>query len=177
MPQTYQIRPATAADVSLLPDLELAAAALYLTQLEVTGLTAEILAEAYDEAEYAAAQQADRLWVAVNEADAPIGFAMLAQIDQWLHLDELDVLPAYGRRGIGTALVKHVCHLAKAAGYPGVTLSTFRDVVWNAPFYGRLGFRVVPPAEQTPGLQALVVSENERGLRTDLRVIMQFDLA
>jgi predicted N-acetyltransferase YhbS len=101
---------------------------------------------------------------------------MLAEIDQWLHLDELDVLPEYGRRGIGTALVQHVCRIAQTADYPGVTLTTFHDVVWNAPFYQRLGFQVVPPADQTPGLQALVAMEKAHGLRTDLRVVMRRDL-
>ena len=176
MTQTYQIRPATSADAPLLVAIELAAGALYLSQLEVTGLTAEILADPYDVEEYAAAQQANLLWVAVDEADIPVGFAMLAEIDQWLHLDELDVHPAHGRRGIGTALVQHVCRLAKAAEYPGVTLSTFRDVVWNAPFYQRLGFQAVPAAALTPGLQALVAGEQAGGLRTDLRVIMRLDV-
>ena len=85
MTHTYQIRAATPADVPLL--------------LAVTGLTAESLADANSAEDFAAAQQANLLWVAVDEADSPIGFAMLAEIDQWLHLDELDVLPAYGRRG------------------------------------------------------------------------------
>jgi predicted N-acetyltransferase YhbS len=177
MIHTYQIRPATPADAPLLVAIELAAGALYLSELEATGLTAEILADPYSAEEYAAAQQASMLWVAVDEADSPIGFAMLAEIDQWLHLDELDVHPVYGRRGIGTALVQHICRLAKAARYPGVTLSTFRDVAWNAPFYQRFGFRVVPPAALTPGLQALVADEQASGLRTDLRVIMRLDLA
>lgn len=177
MTHTHQIRPATLADTPLLPAVELAAAALYLSQLEVTGLTAEILAEPNSAEDFAAAQQSNMLWVAVDEDDKPIGFAMLDEIDQWLHLEELDVLPAYGRRGIGTALVQRVCQLAQAAGYPGVTLATFRDVIWNAPFYQRLGFQIVPPAEQTPGLQALVTRERERGLHTDLRVVMRFDLS
>ena len=174
MIQTYFIRSATLTDVPRLPDVELAAATLYLSQLAVTGLTAEILSEPNSIEDFAAAQQADRLWVAANEANEPIGFALLDEIDQWLYLDELDVLPEYGRRGIGTALVKHVCQLAREAGYPGVTLSTFRDVIWNAPFYGRLGFQIVPPHEQTPGLQALVASEKERGLHIDKRVIMSY---
>lgn len=177
MIHTYKIRVATPADVPLLSAVELAAASLFLGQLAVTGLTAESLAEGHSAEDFAAAQQANLLWVAADEADSPIGFAMLAEIDQWLHLDELDVLPAYGRRGIGTALVKHVCQLAQAAGYPGVTLATFRDVAWNAPFYGRLGFQIVPHAEQTPRLQALLASEQADGLCTDLRVVMRFDLA
>jgi hypothetical protein len=39
---------------------------------------------------------------------------------------------------------------------------TFRDVPLNAPYYERLGFTVVPPADQGPQLAALVAEEAER---------------
>ena len=66
--------------------------------------------------------------MAVDEDDKPIGFAMLDEIDQWLYLDELGVLPECGRRGIGTALVQHVCQLAQAAGYPAYWTDPFNRV-------------------------------------------------
>lgn len=176
MTHAYQIRPALPTDTSLLPAVELAAAKLYLSQLAITGLTSEILAEPNCAEDFAAAQRANLLWVAVDETASPIGFALLAQIDQWLHLDELDVHPAHGQRGVGTALVQQICRWAREQGYPGVTLSTFRHVVWNAPFYGRLGFVELPPAAQTPGLRALVASEQARGLHTDLRLVMWHEL-
>src|SRR5690606_39828156 len=47
---------------------------------------------------------------------------------------------SHGRRGIGTALVGHVIDVAARGLYPGVTLTTFRDVPFNAPFYARFGF-------------------------------------
>lgn len=50
-----------------------------------------------------AAQQAGLLWVALA-AGEPVGFAVASVCGQRLHLEELDVLPAYGRRGIGSAL-------------------------------------------------------------------------
>lgn len=172
----YHIRPAARNDVVLLPAVELAAARLYLSQLTVTGLTPEILDKANRAEDFAAAQQFGLLWVAVDEANQPVGFALLTQIDQWLHLDELDVHPAHGRKGVGTALVKQVCQMAQAQGYAGVTLSTFRYVPWNAPFYQRLGFVEMPPEAQTAGLQALVAGEQARGLQTDLRSVMWFEV-
>jgi hypothetical protein len=33
--------------------------------------------------------------VAVDEVNTPVGFVMFVEIDQWLHLDELDVHPAH----------------------------------------------------------------------------------
>ncbi len=58
-------------------------------------------------------------------------------------LDEVAVAPAHGRRGIGRALVDEVVAWAAAGGFPSVTLATFRDVPWNAPYYEKLGFEVV----------------------------------
>ena len=159
----------------MLPAIELAAARLFLDRLNALGLTPEMLKIANSSADFAHAQQAGRLWVAATEQDEPVGFALLSEIDGAIHLEELDVHPAHGRRGIGAALLKQVCAWAEMAAYPGVTLSTFRDVPWNAPFYARHGFRELRPEEMTPGLVGLREAEQRRGLRTDLRVIMHYN--
>jgi hypothetical protein len=62
--------------------------------------------------------------------------------------------------------------VAAAEGRPAVTLTTFRDVPWNAPSYERLGFRVVAPADQGPELAALVAEEAERIPGEAVRVAM-----
>lgn len=177
MNTAYHIRLATLHDVELLPAVEMAAARLFLDRLDALGLTAEMLENTNSVADFDHAQQAGRLWVAATAQNEPVGFALLAEIDGFLHLEELDVHPLHGRRGIGSALLKQVCAWAEAAGYPGVTLSTFRDVPWNGPFYARQGFRVLKPAELTPGLVRLREIEQGRGLRTDLRVLMRCDTA
>ena len=64
-----------------------------------------------------------------------------------VHLAELDVLPAHGRRGVGTALVRAVDEWARSGHFTEITLTTYRDVPWNAPFYAGLGFDVVPESE------------------------------
>ena len=117
------------------------------------------------------------LWVAVDESDKPVGFAWVRILDGVAHLEEIDVLPAHGRLGIGTALVATVCNWAGSAGYKAVTLSTFRDVPWNAPFYARHGFRPLDSGELTAGLSHLRELERGIGLRTDLRVIMRCETA
>jgi hypothetical protein len=62
-------------------------------------------------------------------------------------------------RRLGAALIEHLGAIALAEGRPALTLTTFRDVPWNAPYYERLGFAVVEPAEQGPELAALVAHE------------------
>lgn len=105
-----------------------------------------------------------------------IGFAFGAVVDGNLHLEELDVLPEFGRRGLGKALVQAVIRAARDAGFPAITLTTFRHVPWNAPFYAKLGFRIVPPRDLSPGLAAEFADEARRGLPIAIRVVMRLDL-
>jgi GNAT superfamily N-acetyltransferase len=122
------------------------------------------------------ARVAGRLWVAADADDRPVGFAFVEIVDGAAHLEEIDVDAAHARRGIGAALVETVSVWARAAGYPAVTLTTARDVSWNAPWYARLGFRVVAEDEWTRGLRAIRAAEIERGL-THARVVMRRDVA
>jgi ribosomal protein S18 acetylase RimI-like enzyme len=73
-------------------------------------------------------QRSGRVWVAADEHDRPVGFAVASVVGGGAHLEELDVLPEAGRHGIGTRLVATVCEWAAAQGFPAITLSTFRDV-------------------------------------------------
>jgi GNAT superfamily N-acetyltransferase len=99
------------------------------------------------------------------------------KIENYAHLDELDVLPSHEGKGIGTTLLATVCSWAKDMGYPAVTLRTFRDVPWNAPFYQRRGFRIVESEALSLAHVGLEASERQRGLRTDLRVTMVYETA
>jgi GNAT superfamily N-acetyltransferase len=101
--------------------------------------------------------------VVLAVGDPPIGFASVGLIDRVAHLWQLAVDPDEGRRGYGTALVRAVCAWARANGDGAVTLTTFRDVAWNGPFYARLGFRTL--AELTPGLAA--IRDHERSIGDD----------
>ena len=122
------------------------------------------------------ARQRGHLWIAAAPDGELAGFAQVVILDGVAHLDEIDVVPEHGRKGVGSQLVDAVCRWARAAGYSKVTLSTFRDVPWNRPFYEKRGFRVVE-TPLPPEHRRLVAAERARGLRTDLRVIMERDLA
>jgi GNAT superfamily N-acetyltransferase len=94
----------------------------------------------------------------------PVGFARLEIVDGHAHLEQLSVHPDHGRQGIGAELLDAACRWAGDRGHTVMTLSTFADVPWNAPFYARHGFQPVPGAELTAGLQALRDREAELGL-------------
>jgi GNAT superfamily N-acetyltransferase len=169
----YLVRLARADDIALLPSVERRAVRLFDDWLSATGLTAEVLEDVSSIEEFEEARARGHLWVAVSEAHDVVGFAQVVILDGLAHLDEIDVVPECGRRGIGSRLVEAVCEWAARSGYEKVTLSTFRDVPFNAPFYARLGFTVVDPAALPPEHAQLVHNEHARGLRTELRVIME----
>ena len=83
-----------------------------------------------------------RAWVAVDEPGAIVGFAVATVVDGEGHLEELGVVPAFGRRGVGRALVDEVVAWVLAQRLVSITLTTFRDVPWNGPYYEKLGFRI-----------------------------------
>nr|WP_308170071.1 GNAT family N-acetyltransferase [Acrocarpospora catenulata] len=101
-----------------------------------------------------------------------VGFAMYGWVDGAVHLEQLAVHPEHGRRGIGSALLAALCDHASAVA-DAVTLTTFRDVPWNAPWYARRGFAVQEPQGWGPEMRALVARERELGLELAPRVVMR----
>ena len=102
-----------------------------------------------------------------------MGFAHVEVLERdAAHLEEIDVDPRHGRRGLGTKLVLQVCDWAAGKGYASVTLTTFRDIPWNMPFYARLGFSIVATEHLSPALRAVVEDETRRGLDPSRRVVM-----
>ncbi|QXJ25478.1 GNAT family N-acetyltransferase [Actinomadura graeca] len=105
--------------------------------------------------------------------DPPVGFAAVGRVDGAAHLEQISVRGDLVGRGIGVRLLKAVLDRAAAAGSPGVSLLTFRDVPWNGPWYARHGFAELPEERWGPGLRAHWDAEIEAGLH-DLgpRVVM-----
>lgn len=169
MPDGYTIRPAREEELSLLPGIERRAGRLF----EGQGLPDSVLAEHTGLPELREACAEGRLLVAAAPDGSPAGFALAENLEGHAHLEEVDVDPAHARRGLGAALVEAVCAWALARDLPAVTLTTFRDVPWNAPFYARLGFEEIPAAELAPGLVEILADEAARGLERARRVAMR----
>jgi GNAT superfamily N-acetyltransferase len=112
-------------------------------------------------AELEAHRAAGRAWVAVDADDRPVAYIVTAVVDGAVHIEQVSVDPAHAGRGIGAALIEHVCALAPADGRTSATLTTFRDIPWNAPYYARLGFRELREDLCGPELRALVAHERE----------------
>ncbi|MEM1247998.1 MAG: GNAT family N-acetyltransferase [Acidobacteriota bacterium] len=119
---------------------------------------------------------ADQLWVSVDEEDAPWAYLFAIEVDGLPHVEQVSVDPRGARRGLGRQLIEFVAESARRKGASAMTLTTFRDVPWNAPYYERLGFRTLDEAELGPELIALRREEIERGLDRWPRVAMRREL-
>jgi GNAT superfamily N-acetyltransferase len=119
---------------------------------------------------------AGQVWMACDIADTPVGVVIASVREGVVYVEEIDVLAEHGRRGLGRRMLDAVCAWAQERGYPAVTLSTFRDVPWNGPFYRKHGFVDLAPAAWTAGMRVIREQEAHHGLRTDVRVFMRRDL-
>lgn len=102
-------------------------------------------------------------WVAVNSDNEPVGFMMTTALPESLFIHELSVSQDWQNRGIGKLLIQKVKDEAKAHKFDSVTLTTFRHVPWNAPYYQRLGFSILPENEIPYSLQKILDDEVESG--------------
>jgi GNAT superfamily N-acetyltransferase len=165
---SYKIRSARVEELPLLSQIEQSAARLFLDTPYAFLVNDDPLSLDFVQQEF----HAGRVWVAMDCHEIVVGYAIAREIDETLYLQQIDVVPEHGRRGIGTALVTTVCAWAKQQGYAIVSLSTFRDIPWNAPFYSKLGFYPVDETELKKGFQQIRLKELEAGLPVSDRVIM-----
>ena len=97
-----------------------------------------------------------------NTTDRSVGFAHVLQGADTAHLEQLSVLPEFTQRGYGRQLVLGAAEESRRRGHNQLTLRTFADVPWNAPFYSTCGFVITVP--ETEFHRALVAAEAELGL-------------
>jgi predicted N-acetyltransferase YhbS len=121
-------------------------------------------------------QRDGRAWVATDDRDQPVGYLLADVIDGHAHVAQVSVHPDHAGQRIGAALIEHVATRARADGHAALTLTTFADVPWNAPYYRRLGFRTLFDDEITPELRAIRERETALGLDHWPRACMRRDL-
>ncbi|HMJ79288.1 MAG TPA: GNAT family N-acetyltransferase [Iamia sp.] len=167
-----RVRPATAADAPALQDIERRAGRAFAD----VGLAAVADDEplALDVLRGHAAD--GRSAVVVGDDDVPLGYVVVDRVDAHAHVEQVSVDPDHQGQGLGRALMAWVEDWARADGRQGVTLTTFRDVPWNAPLYEHLGYRVLAPDEVGPGLMTVVSDEAAHGLDPATRVCMLKEL-
>jgi GNAT superfamily N-acetyltransferase len=136
-----EIRLAMPEDLADLPDLDRVADVLF----DVGGYGASRGS--------ATPEQLDDAALLAVAGQPALGSVRVEIVDGSAHIAQLSVRPKFMKQGIGGSLVEYACSWATSHGYDSITLCTFTDVPWNAPFYATLGFAEVD--DPAPGLREL----------------------
>ena len=155
-----RIRRATADDFPKLPEIERSAGECF-RDVGMPEVADDVLPDPAELARYPFA------WVAGGPE--PVAYLVAAPVDGNLHIEQVSVHASWARRGIGRALIEE----AARAGFPALTLTTFAEVPWNAPYYERCGFTRLAESALTPGLRRIRAVEAARGLGRWPRVAMR----
>lgn len=170
--RSYRIRAAVRADLETLRGIERAAGRCFrdIGMPEIADdepLPVDVLAEYQEEG---------RVWVAVDGIDHAVAYLISDPVDGNVHIEQVSVHPDHAHRRLGRSLIDWTAAEATAAGAPRLTLTTFRDVPWNAPYYARCGFHLLAESAWTPGLRAIRAQEAARGMDRWPRICMQREL-
>ncbi|MEU9184164.1 GNAT family N-acetyltransferase [Streptomyces sp. NPDC048484] len=162
------VRAATSADLPVLQDIERAAGEPFrifgMPEIADDEPPALGLLERFRKAGHA--------WVADDAAGRPVAYLIGELLDGAFHIEQVSVHPDAAHQGVGRTLITYAAERARRQGLTGLTLTTFAEVPWNAPYYERLGFRVLGERELTPGLRRIRAAEAEHGLDRWPRVCM-----
>lgn len=163
------IRPATPADAAAMRAIERAAGEPF----REIGL--DVVAD--DDpppAAVLAAAATEGMALVDERSGEPVGYLLAELVDGCAHLEQVSVLPVMRGRRVGRGLVEHLAGWARDRGLPALTLTTYRDVPWNGPYWRSLGFREL--VEPGPGLRAIRDAEIARGLDVWPRLAMRREL-
>lgn len=90
-----------------------------------------------------------------------------------LHIWQMAVHRDQQGRGIGRQLIDAAQLLAIDLECNTLTLTTFREVPWNEPYYCRLGFNTLDSSNLCSRLRAILDAEGQAGLPTAQRCAMR----
>ncbi|MCK7174013.1 GNAT family N-acetyltransferase [Enterobacter cloacae] len=164
------VRPTRPGDVTALPAIERAAGQRFRDYPELAWLAEGDVISAEQHLDYA---ERGLSWLA-QANDQPVGFILAELHASSLFIVELSVHLDWQGKGIGRRLIACVADQARKRGLASLTLTTFRDMPWNTPFYARLGFEMITTL--TPELREKREEETAHGLAYDARCAMRLPL-
>ncbi|MEV8150839.1 GNAT family N-acetyltransferase [Arthrobacter sp. NPDC080073] len=163
------IRTARADELERLRGIEFAAGEIFRS----CGMDAIADDEPLTVTELALYQARGGVLVFSDASDAPVAYLLLERLDGNAHVEHLSVHPSQARQGLGSKLLDVAEKWAHAEGLEWLTLTTFRDVPWNAPYYRRLGFEELDPEMLEDGLRGILECEGLVGLSRWPRIAMR----
>ncbi|APA70192.1 GNAT family N-acetyltransferase [Janthinobacterium sp. 1_2014MBL_MicDiv] len=172
---SYAIRAASGADLPLLAQVERSAAALFAQ----AGPELAWLAQGapLPLSTLQALQREGGVWLATDGHAAPAGFLAAEPLDGQLFIVELSVALPQQRQGLGARLLAAAAAQAQALGCTFLTLSTYRHLSWNAPYYARHGFSETDAVALGEGHAHKLAREAQDGHDPALRCLMRKRLA
>jgi predicted N-acetyltransferase YhbS len=168
--QPVDIRRARADDADSLPDIERSAGELFRLMPGLEWIAAAAVPTA---TEHRLAIASTLVWVADSGA-AAVGFLRAEAERDALHIGEVSVHRDWQGQKIGSRLIAVAVGHARDAGSQSVTLTTFADVPWNAPYYERIGFVRCHAADDR--LTSILADEVARGFVAETRCAMRMIL-
>ena len=111
--------------------------------------------------QWAGSLESGLLWVADDPDAGLVGFLAGQITADGLYIAEVDVLMERQRQGHGRRLMQAAIDWARGQRLTAVTLTTFRSIPFNAPFYASMGFVELDPP--TPHLAKTLAEEAANG--------------
>jgi GNAT superfamily N-acetyltransferase len=162
------IRPATKTDADFLPEIERSSGKLFRQIPELAWIADDEVQSVTRHHEIIGQGTA---WVALSGTGAVIGFLSAEVHGASLHIWQMSVHSDHQKQGVGRGLMLAAQSWAEASKLVSLTLTTFRDVPWNAAFYQSCGFALAEP-DVSPMLQKTLAAEEQAGLPIDQRCAM-----
>lgn len=154
-----QVRRAIRADIPAIIAVELSAGQLFAgTHMDWA------VGEVSDSDELLGPIEDGNFWVA-EDGGQIAGYLCGEPLDGNFYIEEISVSSAFQRHGVGRLLIEAAADEARRRGCPALTLTTDRTLPWNAPYYARIGFRMVSAQELSAALAAELTSKPNAHLR------------
>jgi GNAT superfamily N-acetyltransferase len=163
----------TAADAVHLPALERSAGYLFRTVADLAWIADGEDMPVERHLELIAAGTS---WIAETDGGHRVAFLCAEMATDALHVWELAVALAHQRQGLGLALMNRAVCFARTRRMSWVTLTTFRDVPWNEPYYRKMGFATLRAGEIDPRLRGILEREVSLGFPAERRCAMRMAL-
>lgn len=167
---TLSIRKIEPSDIEQLIEIEKSAAQAFLTVPCLAWI-----------ADQAVLSQADHLelietgysFVILDQRQQAFGFLYALKREEDFFIVEVDVRADVQKQGIGRQLLQHVFAFANKEDFKYITLTTFKDVIWNKPFYEKLGFEIIQNQGLPKYLQDTLDCEVVYGFKREDRCAMR----
>jgi GNAT superfamily N-acetyltransferase len=112
-----------------------------------------------------------RFYAVLASGDIPVGFLIWTPKDGFAYIEEVSVHPDHAGHRLAARMIDRLAEDARVR-FPAITLATFRDVPWNAPYYADLGFTEVALETLGPDHEESWRMQIEAGLDMSRRLFM-----